>query len=172
MPAKLASWTFLFAITTAYAAAADWPAFRGPHGNGISLETEAPTNWSSTENIRWKVSLPRPGNGSPIVVDGRVFVTSAEDEQGRRRSLYCLDSTNGEKLWVRSVDFDETMPTHKDNPYCATTPVSDGERVVVWHGSAGLWCYDLQGKELWNRNLGEFRHMWGYATSQLFTGTT
>jgi len=59
------------------------------------------------------------------------------------------------------------MPTHQTNPYCAPTPVTDGQRVVVWHGSAGLFCYDMEGKELWRRDLGEFRHEWGYAASPI-----
>ena len=167
MFSEICGYALLLVMTAAYAAGADWPAFRGPNGNGISDETAAPTNWSPTDNIQWKVPLPRPGNGSPIVVDGKVFVTSAEDDQGLRRSLYCFSSSEGKKIWKQTVNFGTVMPTHRDNPYCATTPVSDGQRVVVWHGSAGLYCYDLEGKELWNRDLGEFRHMWGYATSPI-----
>ncbi|WP_339727293.1 PQQ-binding-like beta-propeller repeat protein [uncultured Gimesia sp.] len=146
--------------------AEDWPAFRGPRGNGISLETEVPLKWSQTENIVWKVRLPTSGNSSPIVSNGRVFVTCAENE-GRQRSLYCFDRKNGQKLWVRTVNFDRVMPTHKTNNYCGSTPVADGERIVVWHSSAGLFCYDFAGKELWNRNLGEFEHIWGYGVSPI-----
>jgi len=146
-------------------AADDWPMFRGPLGNGISAEAEAPTTWRREQNVAWKVPLPRPGNGSPIVSAGKVLLASAEDEEGKRRSLYCFDRLRGEQLWVRTVDFDQAMPTHKTNPYCASTPASDGRRVVVWHGSAGLHCYDHAGNPLWSRELGEFRHMWGYASS-------
>jgi len=148
--------------------AADWPTFRGPAGDGLSGGEQGPTQWSATDNIAWKVKLPQPGNGSPIAVDGRVFVTSAEDEDGKQRSLYCFDQKTGKQLWVRTVTIDEKMPTHKTNPYCGSTPASDGERVVVFHGSAGLYCYDLDGNELWSRNLGKFRHMWGYGASPIF----
>jgi outer membrane protein assembly factor BamB len=147
--------------------AADWPMFRGPSLDGVSPEDSAPTTWSSKENIRWKAPLPRPGNGSPIVSKGRVFVTSVEDEDGKQRSLYCFDEAEGKELWVKTVDFAKKMPTHKTNPYAGTTPAADGEHVVVWHASAGLYCYDFAGKELWSKDLGEFKHMWGYGTSPI-----
>jgi outer membrane protein assembly factor BamB len=133
----------------------------------VGEEVQAPTKWSGEENVRWRTPMPRPGNGSPIVVAGRVLVASAEDDLGHRRSLYCLDADSGDRLWVRTVTIDKTMPTHKTNPYCGSTPVSDGRRVVVWHASAGLVCYDLDGGQIWLRDLGEFRHMWGYGTSPI-----
>lgn len=145
----------------------DWPAFRGPAGDGISHETDVPTTWGPDTNILWKAPLPRPGNGSPIVSNGRVFVACAEDERGYRRSLYCFDREDGRQLWVRTVLFNRSVPTHRTNPYCGSTPVADGKRVVVWHNSAGLTCYDFEGKQLWHRRLGEFRHMWGYGSSPI-----
>jgi len=104
------------------------------------------------------------------VVGGKVFVTSAQDAEGRERSLYCFDVDNGSQQWVRTAVCDREMPTHQTNPYCGTTPASDGQRVVVWHATAGLFCYDLDGKMLWNRELGDFEHMWGYGTSPLLVG--
>lgn len=158
----------LFGAACVPSGGADWPAFRGPSGDGFAAAEEtAPTVWSSEENIKWRVPLPRPGNGSAIVVGRRVLVASAEDEDGRRRSLYCLSADDGRRLWVRTVELDRTMPTHKTNPYCGSTPASDGRRVVVWHATAGLHCYDLEGNQLWSRDLGEFRHMWGYGTSPI-----
>lgn len=145
---------------------ADWPGFRGPHGDGTT-EGEAPIEWSADENIVWKVALPQPGNGSPIVVGDRVFVTCAEDELGKQRSTYCFDRKTGDELWKKTVELDKEMPHHKTNPHGSSTPASDGERVVVWHASAGLHCYDLDGNKLWSRDLGEFRHMWGYGSSPI-----
>ncbi len=150
-----------------FCAAGDWPQFRGPNGDGIAAESDAPTKWSATENIRWKAKLPRPGNGSPIVVGERVFVTSAKDADGTQRSLYCFDAKGFGRLWVRTVAIDKKLPTQEPNPYCGTTPASDGKRVVVWHASAGLFCYDMDGKELWSREYGEFQHMWGYGSSPI-----
>lgn len=146
------------------ALAADWPAFRGPTGNGVTQETNFPTHWSAGENIRWKVALPSPANGSPIVSAGRVFLTGADDD-GRKRSLFCFDRTDGTQVWEQTVEFAKVMPTHQTNPYAGSTPAADGRRVVVWHSSAGLYCYDRDGNQLWSRDLGEFRHMWGYGSS-------
>ncbi|HRX80344.1 MAG TPA: PQQ-binding-like beta-propeller repeat protein, partial [Pirellulaceae bacterium] len=115
----------------------DWPGFRGPAGNGITTGEAPPTTWDASENVKWKAPLPRPANGSPIVSNGRVFVTSAQDDDGHKRSLYCFDRTDGKQLWVHTVDFAKTMPTHKTNPYCGSTPAANGKVVVVWHASAG-----------------------------------
>src|SRR4051794_31083865 len=46
--------------------AADWPAWRGPTGDGRSPEKDAPLTWSRTENVRWKAPLPSPGNSTPV----------------------------------------------------------------------------------------------------------
>lgn len=149
--------------------AADWPAFRGPHLNGIT-EDSAPIQWSAEENILWKIPLAQPGNGSPIVVDGKVFICSADDAEGKTRSLLCFDSKSGNQLWKQSVTITKNMPTHKTNPHCSTTPAVKGNRIVVWHASAGLHCYDLQGNKIWARDLGEYRHMWGHGTSPIILG--
>ena len=68
---------------------------------------------------------------------------------------------------MRTVEFPSVEPTHKSNPYCASTPVADGARVVVWHGSAGVFCYNFAGKELWKKDLGEVRNEWGYGSSPI-----
>lgn len=146
--------------------AGDWPAFRGPSGNGVIPDEKAPIQWSPTNHIRWRVVLPGPGNSSPIVSRGRVFVTCAEDS-GRKRDLFCLERGSGRRAWVRTVEFGEVEPTHRSNPYCASTPVSDGSRVVVWHGSAGVVCYDFEGEKLWSKDLGRIKHDWGYASSPI-----
>lgn len=144
--------------------AADWPAFRGPHGNGFSDEKNPPTEWSKEKNVLWKTALPFEGNSSPIVSGDRVFITIGNTD-GTERGLYCYSRNDGSPLWQRVVKFDKVLPTHKTNPYGSPTPSTDGKNVVVWHGSAGLFCYDLDGKEIWHRDLGEFRHEWGYAAS-------
>lgn len=147
--------------------AADWNAFRGPAGDGVSSETKAPTIWSATDNIAWKIGLPQPGNSSPIVAQGRVFLTCAEDKDGKQRSLYCFDRQTGKTLWVKTVAIDEVLPTHETNPYCGSSPAASDDRVVAFHGSAGLYCYDLDGQEVWSKKLGELRHEWGYGASPI-----
>jgi outer membrane protein assembly factor BamB len=148
------------------ATAGDWPAFRGRDGDGIAHRDKAPLHWGPRENILWQAPLPGPGNSSPIVSRGRVFVTCAED-QGKRRNLFCFDRRTGERLWVRTVEFSGLEPTHRSNPGCASTPVADGSRVVVWHGSAGVFCYRFDGSPLWKTDLGAVRHDWGYASSPI-----
>ncbi len=160
----------LVAVCVAQMDGADWNQFRGPSGSGLTNATDVPLRWSQQENIRWKARLPQAGNGSPIVADGRVFLACAEDQRGLGRSLYCFDAETGRQLWVRTVDFDREMPTHTTNLYCGSTPAAQSGRVVVWHGSAGLHCYDFDGKTLWQRDLGEFRHMWGYGSSPVVSG--
>jgi outer membrane protein assembly factor BamB len=160
----------LIAVLTDGAAGADWPFFRGPARDGRSAETSVPLEWAKDKNVKWKAKLPHPGNSSPIVVGGRVFLSCAEDKQGHERSLYCFNAQDGKPLWVKTVKYDLVEPMHETNPPCASTPATDGERVVVWHGSAGLYCYDLEGKELWKKDLGTFKQIWGYAASPVIHG--
>lgn len=158
-------------LFTGPAFAEDWSAFRGAAGNGITDATNVPVEWSGDQNVAWKVDLPGQSNGSPIVSDGCVFVTSADNE-GHQRRLHCFSAADGTGKWVRTVEFNQTLPTHKTNLYAGTTPAANGRHVVVWHGSAGLFCYDFQGNEIWKRELGEFRHQWGYGTSPVLHGET
>lgn len=146
----------------------DWPQFRGAAGNAVSAEKDAPLEWGPGKNIRWTSPLTGAGNSSPIVSRGRVFITIAED-QGKKRTLICLDRKTGASLWSRGVA-SAVEPTQEDNPHCGSTPCADGERVIVWHYSAGLHCYDFDGKLLWSRDLGKLSHMWGYGSSPLLHG--
>lgn len=148
------------------AQADDWNSFRGPQGDGVSHESGFPTTWGPNKNIKWKIPLPAPSNGSPIVSNGRVFLTLAEND-GKKRSLYCFDGNDGHELWARSVALDKKMPTHKSNPHGSSTPAANGQVVVAWHSSAGLVCYDFDGNQLWSRDLGEFKHMWGSGGSPI-----
>jgi len=149
---------------TAVARADNWPAWRGPTGQGRSAEKNLPLKWSAKENVKWKIELPDAGNSTPVVWGDKIFLTQAT-EKGKRRSLWCLSRKDGSKLWEKTVEYDEAEPKHETNTYCAASPVTDGERVVVSHGSAGLYCYDFSGKELWRRDFGPCHHIWGNAAS-------
>ncbi|MGO9200920.1 MAG: PQQ-binding-like beta-propeller repeat protein [Limisphaerales bacterium] len=150
-------------------AAANWPAWRGPAGNGVSPDTNLPLRWSTNENVRWRAALPERGNSSPIVWGDRVFVTQAITSE-HRRTVICLDRANGKLLWQAGVTYSEPEPTQPNNGYCAATPATDGQRVIAWFGSAGLYCYDFAGKELWRRDLGKLNHMHGTASSPVLVG--
>jgi outer membrane protein assembly factor BamB len=151
---------------TAVAQAENWPQFRGPNGNGTTPDRGFPLNWSAEQNIAWKTELPGPGNSSPIVWEDRVFLTVATEE-GSKRSVLCLDRASGEALWHRTIEYEGDEPTHEMNPYCAATPVTDGEAVYAFHGSAGVVAYDLEGNRLWHRDLGRFEHIRGNASSPI-----
>lgn len=170
MPRSIGAVLLVACLPAASLSAADWNAFRGPLGNGVAKEDSAPTRWSATENIVWKIDLPQPGNSSPIVSRGKVFLTCAQDGEGRKRGLFCFDRKTGKQLWVQTVEVDEKMPTHETNPYCGSTPVANGEVVVAFHGTAGLYAYDYAGKPLWSQKLGELRHEWGYGSSPIIVG--
>lgn len=147
--------------------AANWPEWRGRQGLGISEETDLPLKWSATENARWKVPLPEPGNSTPIVWADRIFITQAVGDQ---RLVICFSRADGRELWRGGAKGVAKEPTHDTNPYCSASPATDGERVYAWFGSAGLYCFDLDGKQLWHRDLGEHRHEWGYASGPVIHG--
>jgi outer membrane protein assembly factor BamB len=155
---------FVCQICVLVASAENWPAWRGPEGNGYCRERNLPLTWSATENVRWKVPLPGPGNSTPVIWGDRIFLTQAT-EKGKNRSLLCLDRNDGRTLWQQAIEYPEREPTHDTNPYCSASPVTDGERVVVSFGSAGWACYDFEGKQLWHRDLGPCLHIWGNAAS-------
>ncbi|MFP6762990.1 MAG: PQQ-binding-like beta-propeller repeat protein [Planctomycetaceae bacterium] len=160
----LISGVVILVSTVLVSAAADWPGFRGRDGDGISEDDGFPTEWSQDKNVRWRIDLPNRGNESPIICNGCVFATSGTND-GRTRRLHCFDRKSGSELWVREVTVDGKEATHKTNPFGAATPAARDDRVVVWHGSAGLYCYDFAGKELWHADLGKVGHIWGYGSS-------
>jgi outer membrane protein assembly factor BamB len=161
----------LAAAVAGAATAENWPGWRGPRGDGHSGEAAAPLKWSATEGIRWKAKLPGPGMSSPIVWGQRVLLTQALDPEGKQRALLCFDRKDGRELWRQVVPYAEKESTYASEPhYCSASPVTDGERVVVSHGSAGLFCYDLNGKELWRRDFGKCEQIWGNAASPALHG--
>src|SRR5262245_39881391 len=123
----LASIAVIFVGQTSHAA--DWPAWRGSNNNGITTEA-APLTWSRTQNVRWKVPLPGPGNSTPIVVGDRIFLTQAVDG-GKQRSLIAYQRADGKKLWQVDLPCSTDETTHKQNPPCSASPVTDGKAVYA-----------------------------------------
>ena len=178
-------------ITPSMARGENWPAWRGPTGQGLSTEENLPVSWSTTENVRWKVPLPSAGNSTPIIWGDRVFITQANDVTqwppkvpdyfaggssagghaiAEKRSVMCFQRTDGKLLWQRDVVYKTPEMTHPTNPVCAASPVTDGERVIASHGPAGLVCYDFDGQELWRYDVGKIEHLWGTASSPVLYG--
>jgi len=164
----------------------DWPQFRGPGGTGVVTgKTLPPDTWSAKENVAWKYEVPGHGWSCPIVVGGKVFVTSCvtdakvaapktgyyaptntKTHDGEHRwTLYCLDAATGKVLWERVAHKGKPQhPIHVKASYASETPVSDGERVYAYFGNVGLFCYDLTGKLLWSKS-------WDVVPTQLDWGT-
>jgi outer membrane protein assembly factor BamB len=152
------------------AQAANWPMWRGPNGDGTTSETGLPEKWSQTENVVWKVELPDRGNSTPVVWGDKVFITQAVEKIGKRL-LLCFDRKSGKQLWEAGTTYKEPELTHATNPYCAASPATNGKRIVVFYASAGVFCYDLNGQELWKRtDLGKQHHIWGNGTSPVIVG--
>ena len=161
-------WLMLAAAAT-WAAGANWPAWRGPDGSGVSPETNLPLHWSTNQNVCWSVPLPGPGNSTPIVWGDQVFITQAIEKEHLRRVM-CFGRSNGELRWQAGPVWAEKEQGGESNPPCSPSPVTDGERVIAWFGSAGVFCYDLAGHELWRRDFGRQSHVWGYAASPVLYG--
>jgi outer membrane protein assembly factor BamB len=175
----------------AAACAGDWPAWRGPTGQGVSDAKRPPLEWDATKNVRWKVALPAAGNSTPIVWGDRVFITQADGltkwppkvpanyaggasagghAVAEKRAVMCFDRATGKLLWRGDTVYKEPEITHPTNPFCSASPVTDGERVIASHGSAGLVCYDFEGKQLWHHDVGKLEHLWGNASSPILHG--
>jgi len=152
----------LIAASTVAGVGENWPAWRGAGGSGICRERELPLRWTTNENVRWRVALPDRGNSTPIIWGEHVFVTQSV---GDRRTVMSLDRRDGKLLWQAGPTWTEKELTYPENPPCTPSPVSDGKRVIAWFGSAGVYCYDFHGSELWHRDLGIQSHSWGYASS-------
>ena len=146
------------------ASADNWPAWRGPSGNGIADEPSLPIEFSSTDNVIWKTPLPEPGNSTPIVWDDHVFVTCPVDG-GKMRSLMCFDRRTGTLNWRYDVSWPHEETTHNDNPFCSGSPVTDGRLVYASFGSAGVIACDFSGELIWQRDLGRLAHVFGLATT-------
>lgn len=129
---------------------ADWPQFRGPAGSGVADDQKPPVKFGPNQNLAWKVAVP-PGASSPIVIGDKIFLTAFED--GKLLTL-CYSRTDGKELWRAEAKAKTIEPFHStEGSPAASTPVSDGKRVVVYFGSCGLIAYDLHGKELWKFEL-------------------
>ncbi len=166
--------------------AADWTRFRGPNGSGIAADETVPSEWSETQNLKWKAALPGPGSSSPIVVGDKVFLT-CWNGYGTDRSdpgniedlmlhLVCVNRTDGEILWTKPVEptgkEEEFRGMFAENGYASHTPCSDGERVYAFFGKSGVVAFDLNGKKLWQTPLGteSDRRGWGSAASPMLYG--
>src|SRR5262245_47931560 len=158
-------------------AGADWPAFRGPRGDGVSPEGDLPVKWGPQDNVVWKTKLPGPGTSSPVVVGERVFVTCftgheaarSGDVEKIRRHVVCVDRKTGAVRWHK--EFAAKLPEndynsyHREHGYSSSTPACDGERLYVFFGRTGVLAFDLDGNLVWQVEVGKGLNSWGSAGS-------
>ncbi len=175
----------------------EWPQYRGPRGDGVA-GADAPLRWSDTENIKWKIQVPGKGNSSPIVWGETLFLTTAiptgktrpasvDSASGRRLPavpleehrfvVLAVDRNTGKTLWERTA----TVATphegyhHRYGSFASNSPVTDGERLIAFFGSRGVYCYDLTGTLLWKKDFGvkmRMRNAFGEGVAPVLAGDT
>lgn len=176
---QLLSTICLTLLTIASVTADDWNRFRGNDGQGTSATT-VPTEWDTSNHLAWSVELPGAGSSSPIVVGNRIFVTFYDGESGNdaQRGLICLDAATGKKLWQETISGPQREDSYsgylKEHGYASGSPVSDGERVFAFFGKAGAVAFTVDGRKLWQKDLGQMssNRRWGSGASPVLSGTT
>jgi outer membrane protein assembly factor BamB len=164
-------------LCLAPARAEDWPEFRGPTGQGIASGS-LPVRWSSQENVAWKQAIPGKGWSSPVVVGGRVYLTSSLPVgEGPEKDLsllaLCLDAGTGKVLWQTEVfraDHASAPPIHGKNSHASPTPIVHGQRLFVHFGHLGTACLDLSGQVLWRNDSIKYQPVHGSGGSPILVG--
>jgi hypothetical protein len=162
----------------------NWPNWRGPSGDGVSMEKGIPTTWSTSENIVWKVEIPGNGHSSPIVWGNKVFLTSSLHEKNKR-ILLCLDRHSGQTIWKRDVVHSPPETIHRLNSRASGTPATDGRQIytafmraegdrviapnvgserLITPGKIIVAAYNLNGEQKWESNVGDFISAHGFNT--------
>ena len=141
-----------------------WTSFRGPTGMGVT-EQKIPTSWNSS-SILWKKHIPGEGQSSVVEAGNKLFITSSENS-GNKRSLLCFSKDEGNLLWQKNIHYKGQESSHRMNGWCTPTPATEGDRVVAFFGPAGMYCFDMNGKEVWELKLGDFPGNWGAAASPI-----
>jgi outer membrane protein assembly factor BamB len=174
-------------LCSALVAETHWPSWRGPLANGVAPDANPPVEWSESKNVRWKVAVPGRGSSSPVIWGDQVFILTAipageatgggEDKPGQKQQFTVLsyDRNTGKELWRHSPRTQVPHEGHhKDHGFASASPVTDGEHLIVSFGSFGLYGYDMKGKLLWEKDLGDMRtrNSFGEGSSPAMSGTT
>jgi outer membrane protein assembly factor BamB len=145
-----------------------WEQFRGPNGSGVGTGTGYPVEFGPAKNVAWKAALPY-GQSSPVVVDGRVYVTASD---GGKLLTISLDAKTGKEIWRREVVRRHQHKTYPANDPASPSPAADETGVYVFFADFGLAAYNLDGSERWRIPLGPFRNFYGMAASPIVAGET
>jgi outer membrane protein assembly factor BamB len=171
----------LLTVTCSAATAADWPRFRGADGNSAAPEADVPLTWSATENMLWKRELPGHGASSPVVFDGRIYLTSFtgygldSDAPGNKADLQlhvlCLDVNDGSIRWdeaMQGSDAEQDVTRRvADHGFATGTPVADEAGVYAYFGVSGLVAYSHDGEQRWTAKTGDKTAGFGSAASPI-----
>ena len=181
-------------LVTSLATAADWQQFRGGTAGKLG-KVKHTLEWNTESNVAWAVPMKGSGWSSPVVVEDRIFLTAAVPEDGSRpkgmmagvssmrtyRSatpvkqtfvVSCLNLTDGQELWSRVVGQLVPPVVHPSNTYATESPATDGERVLTFFATTGsLIAWDLDGTELWRKNVGTYKSGNGFGTGSSLTMT-
>jgi len=150
-------------------AADNWPQWRGPLGTGVAADGEYPVEFSADEGVAWKIELPGVGTSTPVVWGEKIFVTCGIDGQN---GVVCY-GMDGKERWRETLG-PERAGKHRNGSGSNPSPVTDGERLVVYYKSGMVGCLDLNGKVLWKKNLqdkyGDDTLWWDLGTSPVLAG--
>jgi outer membrane protein assembly factor BamB len=129
-----------------------WPQFRGPGGSGIAAEpSDPPIEFGPAKRLLWKIAIPS-GHSSPSIWGGRIFLT-AFDKSHQKLEVLGVDRGSGKILWRRAVAAKQFEEVHSMSSLATATPATDGERVYAYFGSAGIFCFDVDGNPQWSLPL-------------------
>lgn len=165
-------------------ALSDWAQWRGPNATGVAVDADPPTKWSETENIRFKLELPGVGYGTPIIVGDRIYLTTAievgpavvavpdnapgahDNAKVTKRHEFvalAIDRTKGKIVWQKKLH--EQLPHagfHTSSALASASVVTDGEYILAYFGSYGLYCLDQDGEVKWQKDFGDMRIKHGH----------
>jgi outer membrane protein assembly factor BamB len=146
----------------------NWPQFRGLNCSGVADEKAKPPVEFNENKLVWRTDLPE-GYSSPVIWGNKIFLTGCIEEK-KELITFCLDRKSGKILWQKSL-FPDTLEKHSAIANSAQSTVStDGERVVVYFGSCGLICYNINGEEQWKYPRSCVKYSYGNATSPIIEG--
>lgn len=150
----------------------DWPGWRGPQQNGHAPDQELPTEWNETQNVIWRTDIPGRGHSSPVIVDDLVLLATADDAK-QEQTVIALNRPDGTEHWktlIHSGGFPTRGELHNKATNANGTVLCDGERIfVVFLNSKKIiaTALDLNGKQIWQQEIGAFNSQFGYAPSPL-----
>ncbi|MCD8535265.1 MAG: PQQ-like beta-propeller repeat protein [Verrucomicrobia bacterium] len=134
-------------------AAEGWDQFRGPGASSTLIEGGFPSDIRDEKSIRWKISLPGEGLSSPVLHQGRVYLTASGGPDQKILHILCYDGGSGKKIWERRLLATGRTMCHEKTAVAAPTPVIGDGRIFALFSSNDLVCFDLDGRMKWFRGL-------------------